>query len=248
MVTHILGTEEMDRDLEDLILDKTEGIPFFIEEFIRSLKDLEIIERKNNRYCLAKDIQDLTIPSTIQDVIMARVDSLPDRAKEVLQTGSAIEREFSYELIKQVTDLPEKELMSNLSALKDSELLYERGIYPQSTYVFKHALTREVVYDSVLTKRRNKLHDEIGNAIEELYKDNIDEHYGVLAEHYIASENYEKGAEYLKLAASKARKRASFNDAIAYGEKRAACLEKLPRTEDVEKKIIDAKQSDVSSC
>jgi tetratricopeptide (TPR) repeat protein len=85
------------------------------------------------------------------------------------------------------------------------------------------------------------LHDEIGNAIEELYKDNIDEHYGVLAEHYIASENYEKGAEYLKLAASKARKRASFNDAIAYGEQVAACLEKLSRTEDVEKKIIDAK-------
>jgi tetratricopeptide (TPR) repeat protein len=241
MVSHILGTEEIDKDLEELILDKTEGIPFFIEEFIRSLKELQIIERKNNRYCLAKDIQDLKIPSTIQDVIMARVDSLPDRAKEVLQTGSAIEREFSYDLIKQVTDLPEKDLLSKLSALKDSELLYERGIYPRSTYIFKHALTREVVYDSILTKGKKKLHDEICDAIEELYKDNIDEHYGVLAEHNIASENYAKGAEYLKLAASKARKRASFNDAIAYGEQVAACLEKLPRTEDVEKKIIDAK-------
>ncbi len=241
MVTHILGTEEIDRDLEDLILEKTEGIPFFIEEFIRSLKELEIIERRDNRYHLAKDIQDLTIPSTIQDVIMARVDSLPDGAKEVLQTGSAIEREFSYELIKQVTGLPEKELMSNLSALKDSELLYERGIYPQSTYIFKHALTREVVYDSILTKRKKKLHDEIGNAIAELYKDNIDEHYGVLSEHYITSENYEKGAEYSILAAKKARKEASFNDAIVYGETSANCLEKLPRTEDVEKRIIDAK-------
>ena len=241
LVTHILGTEEIDRDLEDLILEKTEGIPFFIEEFIRTLKELEIIERRDNRYHLAKDIQDLIIPSTIQDVIMSRVDSLPDGSKEVLQTGSAIEREFSYELIKQVTGLPEKELMSNLSALKDSELLYERGIYPQSTYIFKHALTREVVYDSILTKRKKKLHDEIGNAIEELYKDNIDEHYGVLSEHYITSENYEKGAEYSILAAKKARKGASFNDAIAYGETSANCLEKLPRTEDVEKKIIDAK-------
>jgi class 3 adenylate cyclase/tetratricopeptide (TPR) repeat protein len=241
MVTHILDTEEIDGELEDLILEKTEGIPFFIEEFIRSLKELEIIERRDNSYHLAKDIQDLTIPSTIQDVIMARVDSLPDGAKEVLQTGSAIEREFSYELIKQVTGLPEKELLSNLSALKDSELLYERGIYPQSTYIFKHALTREVVYDSILTKRKKRLHEAIGNAIEELYKNNIDEHYGVLSEHYMASEDYEKGAEYSKLAAKRARERASFNDAIAYGEKSAACLEKLPRTEDVEKKIIDAK-------
>jgi class 3 adenylate cyclase/tetratricopeptide (TPR) repeat protein len=241
MVAHILGTEEMDRVLEDLILEKTEGIPFFIEEFIRSLKELEIVERSDNRYHLAKDIQDLAIPSTIQDVIMARVDSLPDGAKEVLQTGSAIEREFSYDLIKQVSGLPEKELMSNLSVLKDSELLYERGIYPESTYIFKHALTREVVYDSILIKRKKRLHDEIGNAIEGLYKENIYGHYGVLAEHYIASENYEKGAEYSKLAAKKARKGASFNDAITYGEKSATCLEKLPRTEDVEKKIIDAK-------
>ncbi len=241
MVNHILGTAEIDGDLEDLILQKTEGIPFFIEEFIRSLQELKIIERKDNRYHLAKDIQDLTIPSTIQDVIMARVDSLPEASKEVLQTGSTIEREFSYELIKKVTGLPEKELMSNLSALKDSELLYERGIYPQSTYIFKHALTREVVHDSILTKRKKKLHDEIGNAIEELYNENIHEHYGVLAEHYSASENYEKGAEYSKLAAKKARKTASFNDAIVYGQKSAACLEKLPRTEIVERKIIDAK-------
>ena len=219
MVTHILGTEQIDSDLEDLILDKAEGIPFFIEEFIRSLKELEIIEKSDNRYCLAKDIHDLRLPSTIQDVIMARVDSLPDGAKEVLQTGATIEREFSYELIKQVTGLSEKELMSNLSALKDAELLYERGIYPQSIYIFKHALTREVVYDSILSKRKKKLHEEIGNAIEELYKENIHEHYGVLSEHFISSENNEKGAKYCRLAGNKAEKAASFTNAIEYARK-----------------------------
>jgi class 3 adenylate cyclase/tetratricopeptide (TPR) repeat protein len=241
MVAHILSTVEMDRDLEDLILEKTEGIPLFIEEFIRSLKEMEIIEERNNRYHITKGIQGVTIPSTIQDVIMARVDTLPEGAKEVLQTGSVIEREFTYEIIKQITGFPEKELMSNLSALKDSELLYERGIYPRSTYIFKHALTREVVYDSILTKRRKALHNEIGNAIEGMTKNNIEEHYGVLSQHYMTSENYEKGAEYSRLAAKKARKGASFNEAITYGEKSATCLEKLPRTEDVERKIIDAR-------
>jgi len=108
MVTHLLGTEEIDKDLEELILEKTEGVPFFIEEFIRSLKDLKIIKRKGNKYSLAKGIESVTIPSTIHDVIMARVDSLPAGAKELLQTGSVIEREFSYELIKQVTGLPEQ--------------------------------------------------------------------------------------------------------------------------------------------
>ena len=241
MVNHILGAKEVEKTFEDLILEKTEGVPFFIEEFIKSLKDLKIIERKDNSYRLSKDIQHVAIPSTIQDVIMARVDSLPERAKEVLQTGSVIEREFSYPLINRVTGLPEKELLSYLSALKDSELLYERGIYPQSSYVFKHALTREVVFDSILVKRKKKLHEEIGNAIEELYKDNLSEYYEMLAEHFIKSENYGKGAEYSRLAARKAQKAASFKDAIIHGEHRTYCLEKLPRNEDVEKNIVDSR-------
>jgi class 3 adenylate cyclase/tetratricopeptide (TPR) repeat protein len=241
MVTHILGTREIERTLEELILEKTEGVPFFIEEFIKSLRDLKIIERKENAYQLSKDIQKLTIPSTIQDVIMARVDSLPERAKEVLQTGSVIEREFSYPLISHVANLPEKELLSHLSILKDSELLYERGIYPQSNYVFKHALTREVVYDSILAKRKKKLHEEIGNAIEELNKGILNEHYEVLSEHYFLSENYSKSAEYSRLAGRRAEKKASFNDAIAYASKRVASLGRLTQTEDVEKQIIDAR-------
>jgi class 3 adenylate cyclase/tetratricopeptide (TPR) repeat protein len=241
IVNHILGTKGIEKALEELILEKAEGVPFFIEEFIKSLRDLKIIERKENTYQLSKDIHQLTIPSTIQDVIMARVDSLPEGAKEVLQTGSVIEREFNYGLISRVAGLPENELLSHLSALKDSELLYERGIYPQSNYIFKHALTREVVYDSILAKRKKKLHEEIGNAIEELYRDNLSGHYEVLAEHYFLSESYLKAAEYSRFASRKAEKAASFNDAIAYAKKRVASLERLTQTGDVEKQIIDAR-------
>jgi class 3 adenylate cyclase/tetratricopeptide (TPR) repeat protein/ribosomal protein L40E len=241
MVTSILGTREIERALEELILEKTEGVPFFIEEFIKSLRDLKIIEKKENTYQLSKDIQKLAIPSTIQDVIMARVDSLPERAKGVLQTGSVIEREFSYSLINRVTGLSEKELLSHLSALKDSELLYERGIYPQSNYIFKHALTREVVYDSILAKRKKKLHEEIGEAIEELYKDNLSEHYEVLSEHYFLGENYLKAAEYSRFASRKAEKAASLNDAIAHAKRRVTSLERSLRTDDVQKQIIDAR-------
>jgi len=241
MVSCLLGTEDINADLEELILEKTEGVPFFIEEFMRSLQDLNIIERKDNRYHLVKDIQKVTIPSTIQDVIMARVDSLPEGAKEVLQTGSVIEREFSYELINRVMRISQDELLSRLSALKDSELLYERGIYPESTYIFKHALTQEVIYDSILSSKRRKLHEEIGNAIEELYKDNISEQYGIVAEHFIESENYEKAAAYSKLAGKKAEKATSLKDAIEYATKRVACLESLAKTDDMDKRLIDAR-------
>jgi tetratricopeptide (TPR) repeat protein len=241
MAAHLLGTENISGDIEELILEKTEGIPFFVEEFIKSIRDLEIIEWKDSGYYLAKDVRDLAIPGTIQDVIMARVDSLPEGAKSILQIGSVIEREFSYELVKRVSGMPEKDLLSHLSVLRDAELLYERGIFPDSSYVFKHVLTREVVYDSILASRKKRLHEDIGNAIEEIHKDNLDEHYAILARHYITGEDCEKGAEYSKLAGRQAEKAGSLKDAISYGEKRIFCLERLPQTEDVQKKLIDTR-------
>jgi tetratricopeptide (TPR) repeat protein len=241
MVTHLLGTESIDSDLENLILEKTEKVPFFIEEFLKSLQDLKVIERKNNTYHLVQNVQAVAIPSTIQDVIMARVDNLFEDAKELLQTGSVIEKEFSYELIRQVTDLSEQELLSRLSVLKDSEILFDRNIYPESKYVFKHALTREVVYDSILTRKKKELHNKIGQTIEQLYKDNLQEYYGILAEHFISSENYKKEAKYCLLAGKKAEKAGSLDDSISYGEKQIACLEKLPQTDEIEKNIIDAR-------
>jgi class 3 adenylate cyclase/tetratricopeptide (TPR) repeat protein len=246
MVAYLLDTEEIDREFADLVLERTEGIPFFIEEFTKSLKVLNVIAKQDNKYCLteeclSKDFQEVAIPSTIQDVIMARVDTLPESAKEILQIGSVIGREFIYALITQLTDLSEQELLSHLSVLKDAELLYERGIFPETTLIFKHALTQEVINNSILTKRKKNLHVRIGNAIEALYKDNLHEHCSILAEHYIVGENYEKGAEYSKMASKKAEKSASINDAIDYANKRIFCLENLPVTEDIQKTIIDAR-------
>jgi tetratricopeptide (TPR) repeat protein len=183
----------------------------------------------------------VTIPSTIQDVIMARVDALPEGAKELLQSGSVIEREFNYELIKQISGLSEQELWSQLSVLKDAEVIFERGIYPESTYIFKHALTQEVVYDSILTRKKKELHNKIGQIIEHLYKDYLHEHYGVLAEHFISSENYEKGAKYCRLVGKKAEKAGALTDAIAFGYKEVSCLERLLQTDEVEKYLIDAR-------
>ena len=136
LAAHVLGTKEMEKALEELILEKTEGVPFFIEEFIKSLKDLRVIEQKEDGYRLSKEISQLTIPSTIQDVIMARVDSLPERAKEVLQAGSVIEREFPHELIDRIMGLPEKELLSHLSCPeRHGASLRKRRIPPVELYL-----------------------------------------------------------------------------------------------------------------
>ena len=140
-----------------------------------------------------------------------------------------------------LTGLPEQELLSHLSTLRDSELLYERGIYPQSTYIFKHALTKEVVYDSILTKKRKQLHEKIARAIEAIFGDNICDCYGVLANHCMACEDYEKGAEYARLAAKRLQKNGSFRDAIEYAKKSVNSWEKLHQTEANQKKLIDAR-------
>jgi class 3 adenylate cyclase/tetratricopeptide (TPR) repeat protein len=238
MVSHLLGTEELDKDLEEFILEKTEGVPFFIEELIKSLKDLKIIERENKRYRITKDIKEVTIPATVQDVIMARVDSLPEETKGLLQTASVVGREFSYDLIKRVTGIIEQELLSHLSVLKDSELLYERGIYPQSTYIFRHALTQEVAYNSLLLKRRKEIHEEIGKGIEALYPDRLEEHYELLAYHYARSANTDKAVQYLDLANQKAIRFNAMEQAKAYFDEAMGYLDTLPETEENKKRRI----------
>ena len=95
--------------------------------------------------------------------------------------------------------LPEQELLSQMSVLKDLELLYERGIFPQSTYIFKHALTREVVYNSLLLKKRTEIHEKIGKSIEDLHQDRLEEFYEMIAHHYSISGNTKKAYEYLRL-------------------------------------------------
>ncbi len=130
MASYLLDTGEMEQSLGEMLLEKTEGIPFFLEEFIRSLKDLKLIERRGGTYGLSKSVLEMTVPTTIQEVILARVDPLPTGAKELLQAGSVIEREFDFQLIKHVTRLPEPDLLSNLSVLKESELLMNGGFIP----------------------------------------------------------------------------------------------------------------------
>ena len=238
MMANLLDTEDISRDLETLILEKTEGVPFFIEEFVKSLKDLHVIEKKGNTCGIAKDIDTVIIPSTIQDVIMARVDILPEETKGVLQAGSVVGREFSHELIQIITGLQEQELLTHLSVLKDSELAYERGIYPQSTYIFKHAFTQAVAYETLLLKRRKVLHGLVGKATEELYQERIEEHVDLLYYHFYLAENWTKAVNYGRQAANRAYRLSQFHDAITLLEQVQTCLLHLPEDRSRQETLI----------
>jgi len=243
MLNNVLGTSEISKRFKRFLLAKTEGVPLFIEEFLKSAKDIGIMEYRNGRYQARGDQNGIVIPATIQDVIMARVDSLRDPAKELIQTASVIQREFDYEMIKRLMPLKEKEILDCLSSLKDSELIYERGAFPQSTYIFRHALTHQVVYDSILTVKKKRLHEDTAKVIEEMYIQNLDEYFGVLAEHFLNSENYEKAAAYSGKACKKATGQAAYNEAISYAEQSISCLEHITRTDSIQRRIIDARSA-----
>ncbi len=172
---------------------------------------------------------------------MTRIDALPEDVKDLLQVGAAIEREFNHTLIQMVSKLPESELFSKLSILKDAELIYERGVYPNSNYIFKHALTREVVFDTILSDRMEKLCDDIGHAMENIYKDNLVEYSEILANYFVRSKNFVQAEKYFMISGKKAQKRASFSNAIVFSKKRIYCLEKLPVSDSLERQIIDAR-------
>ncbi len=231
MVNHILGTEAIDSDLEELILEKTEGIPFFIEEFIKSLKDLKMIERRGNKCHLAKDIQEVAIPSTIQDVIMARVDSLPEGAKEVLQIGSVIGREFSHELLRRLNKFSEQDLLSHLSILKDSELLYEQGIYPQSAYIFKHALTQDSVYHSLLKSTLKKYHRVIAETMEQYFPDMKEAQPEILGHHFTEAGLAEQAILYWQKSGEIALRRSANIEALSHMTKGIELLKTLPESD-----------------
>ena len=242
MTAHLLGVGNLEKSLEELLLEKTEGIPFFLEEFFKSLQGLKLIENRGTVFGLSRGVLEMSVPTTIQEVILARVDALPPEAKEVLQTGSVIEREFDFQLIKRVMNLPGQELVSLLNRLKDSELIYERGIAPDSTFIFRHALTREVVYDSILTDRKKELHEAVGQALEMIHREKLDDYYGLLSEHFVKSENYVKGAEYSRKAARKAEKSASMDNAIAYAESKGFSVwRNFLKAMSLEKQRIDAR-------
>jgi tetratricopeptide (TPR) repeat protein len=241
VASHLLGTDDVAPELQKLILEKTEGVPFFIEESIKSLQEMGVIKKEGDRVLIEENFESITIPPTVQDMIMARVDRLSDGAKAVLQAGATIEREFSGDLIREVTGLPESQLLTHLSALKDAELLYERGITPRISYIFRHALTREVVYESILSRRRRELHARIGASIEKIYKTNLGEYYEILSDHFALGGDFARAADYAKLASRKAEKNASLTDAIPYARKRISYLDRLHDAKDGWKNMIDAR-------
>src|SRR5262249_10883309 len=159
------------------ILKKTEGNPFFIEEMVQTLAEEQILGGDRGHYRLEHALTALHLPATVQGVLAARIDRLPAAEKELLQTLAVIGQEFAFSLRQQVVAKPEEELYRGLSHLQGAEFIYEQVAFPEMEYTFKHALTQEVAYNSVLSERRRLLHERTAQGIEAVYRYRLEDHY-----------------------------------------------------------------------
>jgi class 3 adenylate cyclase/tetratricopeptide (TPR) repeat protein len=225
-------------ELRELILTRAAGNPLFMEELTYNLLDSGSIQKKDNRYILSQEVSRLQVPDTIQGIIAARMDRLEESLKRIMQVAAVIGREFTFRLLETILEMKE-ELKSGLVNLQGLEFIYEKSLFPELEYMFRHALVQEVVYNSLLTTRRKEIHEKIGQAIESLHAQRLEEFYEMLAYHYSRSGNLPKAYEYLKQAAGKAvRKDAPFEGLRLYKEALGVLL-KLPSTAENKKEQIE---------
>jgi class 3 adenylate cyclase/predicted ATPase len=224
--------------LKRLILEKTEGTPFFMEEIVQELVERGVLVhdgvgarlRLGSPAGQASLPPDLHIPTTVQGVLAARIDRLAPEEKALLQQLAVIGREFPVSLLRQVITQPEEELYRLLASLQHKEFLYEQPAFPEVEYLFKHALTQEVAYGTVLQERRKALHERTAQAIEALYHERLEDHYSDLAHHYSRSGNTPKAVEYLQLAGQQAAQRSANTEAIRHLSSALELLRTLPDT------------------
>jgi class 3 adenylate cyclase/tetratricopeptide (TPR) repeat protein len=214
MAEAVLASADLPAELRALIGRKAEGNPFFVEEVIKALGETGSIRREGERWVLGRPLDQIAVPDTIQDVLMSRIDRLDDEPRRALQLAAVIGREFTQRLLDRIAEIRSGTSLV-LRELQAIELIHEKALFPELAYMFKHALTQDVAYGSLLTPRRRELHRRIGAAIEELYPDRLAEHAAVLAHHFAQAEDWPRAADYFELAADHAAAAFAIHEALA---------------------------------
>ena len=217
-------------DLKRLIIKRTQGNPFFMEETVQVLLDEGTLVRDGAAVRLTKALGELKIPPTVQAILAARIDRLPAGEKDLLQTLAVIGKEFPVSLVRAVAGTSADELGRMLDGLQLGEFIYEQPAVGDVEYTFKHALTQEVAYNSILSDRRKRLHERTGAAIETLYAASLDDHVSELAHHYSRSGNADKAAEYLHRAGLQAFARSAYQEALGQLSAAIEFLGRLPES------------------
>jgi tetratricopeptide (TPR) repeat protein len=241
LLSALLGSDAGLEPLMRMLITRTEGNPFFLEESVRTLVETGALEGERGAYRLTTALTRIEVPATVQAILAARIDRLPAQEKRLLQVASVVGKDVPWVLLKAVADLPDEALQSGLGHLQTAEFLYETGLYPEPEYTFKHALTHEVAYGGLLHERRRELHARIMDAIEARYSDRLAEHIDRLAYHASRAERWDKAAEYFQRVGTRAAERSAHRAAIDMLEQALAALEHLPTTQATLRRGLDVR-------
>jgi serine/threonine protein kinase len=237
MMARKSGLKKISKEMVDQIVERTDGVPLFIEEFTSMILNTKSSERsKGASGSLALPAR--AIPATLEDLLMARLDRMAGNF-ELAQLASAIGREFEFELIAAVSDLDQAQLTVELSKLVASELLYQQGRPPNARYQFKHALIQDAAYNSLIIKKRRACHLRIAEAIEGKFTDTCKRQPELLAQHFTEASMHAKAIDYWELAGNRSLEKYAYTEAIEQLTRVLELLEKLPDTEENKRREIN---------
>jgi tetratricopeptide (TPR) repeat protein len=239
LLSNLLGSNRDLQTLKELLLRRTEGNPFFAEECVRSLVESGVLAGEKGAYRPGLKIDDLVIPSTVQNVVADRIDRLSSDEKHLLQTAAVIGVAVPFGLLRAVSELSEEILQISLSHLQAAEFLYETSLFPELEYTFKHALVNEVAYGTLLQERRKLLHSYVVAALESMTEGASHDHLERLARHAFQGELWDKAIDYLEKAGAKAARRSANRAAVDFFQNALTALEHLPRDVEVLRRAID---------
>jgi class 3 adenylate cyclase/tetratricopeptide (TPR) repeat protein len=235
----LLGDDSSLLPLKQLLIARTEGNPFFLEESVRTLVETGMLVGAPGAYRLAQPLASLQMPATVQAVLAARIDRLPPEDKRLLQIAAVIGHEVPLPLVQAIAEEPDEVLHRSLGHLQAAEFLYETRLFPEREYTFKHALTHEVAYGSLLLERRRGLHVHLVEALEALAPDRMAEQVDRLAHHALRGEVWDKAVPYCQQAGARAHDRAAFGEAVAHFEQALQALAHLPEDGDTRRLALD---------
>jgi class 3 adenylate cyclase/tetratricopeptide (TPR) repeat protein len=226
LVNHLLEIANLPDNVRRLIMDRSEGNPFYLEEIIRNLIDQGVLVHEGSTWRATKEIAQVSIPDSLHGVLQARIDRLGEDVRSTLQLASVIGKSFLYRILESITEA-ERELDAHLAQLQRVDLVREMTRRPELEYIFKHSLTQEAAYGSLLVERRREFHRKVGEAIEQLFADRVEDLLGLLAHHFYRAEELNKAADYLLRASLMAFGEGSFQESMDYANQALTVYERL---------------------
>ena len=235
----LLGADAGLHPVRQLLLERTEGNPFFLEECVRTLIETKVLVGERGAYRATGAVENIHVPATVQAILAARIDRLPPEDKALLQVACVVGEDVPLTLLQAVAAVPEDMLRAALARLQAAEFLYEAALFPEVEYTFKHGLTYQVAYGSLLHERRRHLHARATDALEQLAAGRVSEHVERLAHHAQRGELWERAVAYLRQAGAKALARSASREAAAAFEQALAALAHLPEGRATVEQAID---------